>query len=241
LNAQLPGSGPTAMLNVKQPPILVVAALSYELQKLKSLAHTGIVLLETGEGMKNAKRQLDDWLEGNDARAVLNIGFAGGLSASLQPGDIVVAREVKDSLPQPNSSLLVASQELPVNFPVRFGIAITSQEILWQADSKRKLAKMLRDEEVGFVDMESTAIADVCATRGLPFLIARSITDLLDEDLPLDFNLCRGEDGRVDLTLVMKATLRKPSSVKGLMELRKRSNLCAERLAEFVVSLSERV
>jgi hypothetical protein len=39
----------------------------------------------------------------------------------------------------------------------------------------------------------------------------------------------------------MKATLRKPSSVKGLMELRKRSNLCAERLAEFVVSLSERV
>src|SRR4030095_16168582 len=79
LNAQLPGSGPTAMLNVKQPPILVVAALSYELQKLKSLAHTGIVLLETGEGIKNAKRQLDDWLEGNDARAVLNIGFAGGL------------------------------------------------------------------------------------------------------------------------------------------------------------------
>jgi len=229
------------MLNVKQPPILVVAALSYELQKLKSVAHTGIVLLETGEGIKNAKRQLDDWLERNDARAALNIGFAGGLSASLQPGDIVVAREVKDSLPQPDPSLLAASQELPVNFPVRFGIAITSREILWQAESKRKLAKMLGEEEVGFVDMESTAIAEVCATRGLPFLIARSITDLLDEDLPLDFNLCRGEDGRVDSKLVMKATLSKPSAVKGLLELRKRSSLCAERMAEFVVRLSERL
>jgi nucleoside phosphorylase len=64
---------------------------------------------------------------------------------------------------------------------------------------------MLSANEVGFVDMESTAVADVCASRGLPFLIARSITDLLDEDLPLDFNLCRGEDGRVDSKLVMKS------------------------------------
>jgi adenosylhomocysteine nucleosidase len=229
------------MLNVKQPPILVVAALSYELNKLNSLAHTGIVLLETGEGVKNAKRQLGSWLERHDARAVLSIGFAGGLSSSLQPGDIVVAREVNDSLPQPDPGLLASSQELPLDFPVRFGIAFTSHEILWQAESKRQLAKMLSANEVGFVDMESTAVADVCASRGLPFLIARSITDLLDEDLPLDFNLCRGEDGRVDSKLVMKAMLRKPSSVKGLMELRKRSNLCAERLAEFVVSLSERV
>jgi hypothetical protein len=70
------------------------AALSYELNKLNSVAHTGIVLLETGEGVKNAKRQLGSWLERHDARAVLSIGFAGGLSSSLQPGDIVVAREV---------------------------------------------------------------------------------------------------------------------------------------------------
>jgi len=227
------------MLNVKQPPILVAAALSYELQKLDSIAHTGIVLLETGEGVSNAERQLDEWLARNDARAVVSIGFAGGLTASLQPGDVVVAREVRDCLAQPDPNLLTASQHLALDFPLRFGIAITAQQIVWQAKGKSALADSLIDDEIGFVDMESTAIANVCGRRGLPFLIARSITDPLDEDLPIDFNLCRGNDGRVDSKLVMKAILRKPSAVSGLLELRKRSNLCAERMAEFVVSLSE--
>ena len=82
--------------------------------------------------------------------------------------------------------------------------------------------------------MESTAIASVCGRRGLPFLIARSITDLLDEDLPLDFNQFRNCDGRVDQKRVVRAALLKPSAFKGLLNLRKRSKLCAERLTQFV-------
>ena len=86
--------------------------------------------------------------------------------------------------------------------------------------------------------MESTAIASVCARRGVPFLIARSITDLLNEDLPLDFNQCRDREGRVNSIKVMKAALLKPGSFSGLLELRKRSELCAERMAEFVRKLT---
>jgi adenosylhomocysteine nucleosidase len=228
-----------AMLNAKRAPILVVAALSYELRKLNSISHAGFVLLETGEGIQNAKLRLEAWLERNDARGVLSIGFAGGLSSSLQPGDIVVAREVRDSETRPDPTLLSAAQELRLGFPVRFGVAVTSSEIVWQSESKRALAASLGENEIGFVDMESTAIAGVCANRGLSFLIARSITDLLDEDLPLDFNLYRDQDGRVDSGKVMKAALRNPLLIKGLLELRRRSNLCADRMAEFVISLSE--
>src|SRR5215831_2940814 len=75
LNVQSIGFELTAMLNAKEAPILIVAALSYELQKLKAITLHSFVLLETGEGTQNAKRHLEAWLQQNDARAVLSIGF----------------------------------------------------------------------------------------------------------------------------------------------------------------------
>jgi adenosylhomocysteine nucleosidase len=225
------------MLSAEQAPILVVAALSYELAKLNRGAHHGLVLLETGEGIVNAERHLEGWLERGAARAVLSIGFAGALSPSLQVGDLVIGREVRDSKGSPDAKLLSAAKQVQIDVPVHFGVALTAHQILWQAESKRALANSLGANEIAFVDMESTAIAGVCAGRGVPFLIARSITDLLDEDLPLDLNQYRNCDGRVDPKKVVKAALLRPAAFKGLLELRKRSKLCAGRMAEFVERL----
>lgn len=239
MNAQSIGSGLTAMLNAKEAPFLIVAALSHELQKLKSVKHHSFVLLETGEGVQNVTRQLEAWLEQNHARAVLSIGFAGGLSSSLQPGDLVIAREVRNSDSKPDQTLLSAAQELRLGFPVTMGVAVTSDEIVWKAQAKRELGQSLGENKIGFIDMESTAIAKVCSHRRIPFLIVRSITDLLDEDLPLDFNLYRDQDGRVNSKRVMTAALSKPLTIKGLLELRRRSKLCSDRMAAFVIGLTE--
>ena len=215
-------------------PILVVAALSQELASLRADANPELVLLETGEGVANAERHLEAWLAQNTARAVLSIGFAGALSGTLKIGDLVIADRIRDSSEKPGEKLLAAAKEVRVEPPARIGVAFTSHEILWQSLSKRALASSLDDNELGFVDMESTAIASVCARRGIPFLIIRSISDLLNEDLPLDFNRYRSPDGRVRPTEVIGAALLKPTALKGLISLRKRSRLCAERMAEFV-------
>ena len=220
-----------------QPPILVVAALSYELERLNRAGRPGLALLETGEGAANAERYLGEWLEHGDARAVLSIGFAGALSPSLQVGDLVIANGIRDSTQRPDAKLLSAARQVQIDPTVRFGVALSSNSILWRAESKHALASSLGANEIGFVDMESTAIAGVCARRGAPFLIIRSITDLLDEDLPLDFNQYRTSDGRVDPKKVVRAALLKPAAFKGLLDLRKRSRLCADRMAEFVQRL----
>jgi len=222
------------MPSAEQAPVLVVAALSYELAKLHRGARHGLALLETGEGIANAERCLEAWLERGAARAVLSIGFAGALSPSLQVGDLVIGREVRDSRGSPDANLLSASKRVQMTVPLHFGVALTSNEILFEAESKRTLASSLGANEIGFVDMESTAIAGVCARRRVPFLIARSITDRLEEDLPLDFNQYRDRDGRVDPKKVVKAALLRPAALKGLLELRKRSRLCAGRMAEFI-------
>ena len=52
----------------ERAPILVAAALSYELERLK--ARPGLALLETGEGVANAERSLDAWLDQNAARII---------------------------------------------------------------------------------------------------------------------------------------------------------------------------
>lgn len=223
-----------ATSRAKENPILVVAALSRELAKLGQQSHSGVTLLETGEGVANSQRALEARLDQESARAVLSIGFAGALSPAFQIGDIVLANEVYHSKGQPDAKLLSLAGRVQVDWPVHFGMVVTSDEILWQAAEKLNLAGSLGANETGVVDMESTAIADVCARRGLPFLVARSITDLLEEDLPLNFNLCRGIDGRVNSGKVVKAAVLNPRAFPGLIELRKRSELCAGRLAEFV-------
>jgi adenosylhomocysteine nucleosidase len=213
--------------------------LDRELAELARHAHPGLVLLETGEGKLNVERRLEAWLARGHARAVLSVGFAGGLSSSLRPGDLVIAEEVRDASASPDAKLLTAARRVRNGQAwIHFGLAVTSDEILWQAESKRALASSFADHRIGFVDMESTAIAGVCGRRGVPFLVARSITDLLDEDLPLDFNRYRDRDGRVDQRRVVMAALLRPWSFKGLLELRNRSGLCALRTADFVQQLA---
>jgi len=224
-----------ATSNPTEAPILVVAALSRELAELARESHPAVALLETGEGIVNVERNMEAWLEQRKARTVLSIGFAGALSSSLKAGDLVIANQVRGSSTAPDAKLLTSAMEVRVDGSwIHFGVALTSHEILWKAESKRGLAESLATGEIGAVDMESTAIASVCERRGLPFLVARSITDLLDEDLPLDFNQFRNCDGRVDSNRVMRAALIRPGALRGLWQLRKRSQLCAERLAEFV-------
>ena len=98
--------------NSTEAPILVVAALSRELAELARKSHPALALLETGEGIVNAERHLEAWLEQRKARAVLSIGFAGALSSALKPGDLVIADEVRGSSAVPDAKLLTAARRV---------------------------------------------------------------------------------------------------------------------------------
>lgn len=226
-------------MNNQEFPFAVVAALKRELAPLRRQVHRNLVLIETGEGTENAERRVRSWLQHRKVRAVFGIGFAGALSPSLHVGDLVVARDGHEAWQAPPSPELLsaAAQVRVAPLTIRFGTIITADEIVCEAKGKRALALTLAANDIGCVDMESSAVAQVCAEHRLPFLIVRCILDELDEDLPLDFNRCRNPDGRVSSTKVLKAALLHPSSLKGLWELRRRSRWCAERLALFIQQL----
>ena len=226
-SAEAESANPTA-------PILIIAALRRELAALARDAHTELVLLDTGEGPRNAERALRAWLATNHPRAVIHIGFAGALSPSLQGGDLVVARTVRfanESFDASESSLFQIATQIA---GARVGTAITLDEIMGEAVAKRQLAATLGGDEIAWVDMESAAVARVCREMSLPYLIARAISDESAEDLPIDFNRCRSADGRVSAGRVLLAALRRPRAIKGLMRLQRRATMCANHLAEFV-------
>jgi adenosylhomocysteine nucleosidase len=60
--------------------------------------------------------------------------------------------------------------------------------------------------------------------------IVRTVSDLVDEDLPLDFNLFLRPTGWIK---GMRALIGRPSSFVGLNRLRKQSRVAADRLTEW--------
>ena len=218
-------------------PLLVAAAMGRELAPLIADGLPGLAFLETGMGVLNARRSLQAHLLRHRARALIGIGFAGALSTSLRVGDLVVAREVwterqrTELLPE-FLSLAESARGMGVEF--RFGKLLTVDEIVDKAASKRLLAERFGPEEIACVDMESAALIEVCREHRLPLVIIRCVTDLMTEDLPLDFSRCVRPDGRLSASRVMKAVLSKPGSISGLWDLRQRSGICARHLAALV-------
>lgn len=221
--------------------VLIVAALRRELAVIARDKNPEVALLDTGEGPHNAERALRDWLHNSRARAVINVGLAGALSTSLAAGDLVIAREIRGAdgmFDATASPLFRTAAEIA---GVRIGTAITRDEIVCKAVDKRRLAQSAGVSQPAWVDMESAAIATVCAESEVPYLIVRAISDAFDEDLPLDFNRCRDHRGRVSARKVVQAVIIRPRAFKGLLQLSRRADLCAANLASFVRQLLPRL
>jgi len=80
------------------------------------------------------------------------------------------------------------------------------------------------------VDMESAAIGEIAQGHGLPFLIIRAISDGVNEDLPVDFNLFLKPLGWVSGVMHLMTT---PSSWKGFLDLYRHSKHASLQLTRF--------
>jgi len=217
----------------------VVAAMKSELVPLRRYSSPDLQLIETGMGQLNADRVVRQLFNQNQVHVVIHIGLAGALSPMLQLGDLVIAKEVQGTHSfEPSPALLAAAAEINLNgIRAYTGAIITQDKILCRASDKQRLALKLAPGTVACVDMESAAVAAVCAQYKVPFLVVRSISDRLDEDLPADFNRFRGHNGNLATGKLLASSALHPASLPGLVKLRRRTRLCAEHLARFVEQL----
>jgi adenosylhomocysteine nucleosidase len=135
---------------------------------------------------------------------IISTGFCGALDPALRVGDIVVGK--------PGSILSMDH------------VAVTAAE-------KRDLRA--RSGAVA-VEMESAAVAKKAAQWGVDFRCIRVISDGAGEDMPLDFNLYRDEDGRFSRTRIALAAIARPfTAVPALLRLDRNCSIAARSLGDF--------
>ena len=200
--------------------ILVCFALKEEATPFQKIAagKSGISILVTGIGRKNAEKSVREFLSASSPKLVLTCGFAGGLNPDLKLGEVFF--EIGNRKSEIGNKLLAAGAK-PARFFCADRIAITVAE-----------KKKLRDETgADAVEMESGAIHAVCFERGIPCATVRVISDTADEDLPLDFNMLARPDMGLDYGKLIWAIAKPPGKIAVLLRFQKNCKFAANQLA----------
>ena len=196
-------------------------------------------LIQTGVGPDAAGRAAQAVLREQRMGLVLSTGFACALTEAAI-GDVIIGTDVRavhherkwmvcdESIPCDNNiRTRLRSAAEQTRIACKIGAMVSAPTVVWQAEEKRALRRLT--QAVG-LDMESAALATVAQEQNVPVAIVRTVSDLIDEDLPLDFNLFLRPTGWMK---GMQALARRPSSLMGLNRLRKQSRIAADRLSDW--------
>lgn len=184
--------------------------------------NNGVSVLVTGIGRKNAEKSVAEFFAKTVPARVFTCGFAGGLNPDLAIGDLVF-QTTEENL----RAALVAVGAKPAKFFCANRVAITVAE-----------KKQCRDETgCDVVEMESEAIAKLCAARQIPCATLRVISDTAGQDLPLDFNALMTSDYKLSSSKLAFALMKSPGAVPRLLELQRNTQLGAQKLADVLGAL----
>jgi adenosylhomocysteine nucleosidase len=217
--------------------VLVCFALKEEAAPFRKIAaaKSGISILLTGIGRKNAEKSVREFLATNSPELVLTCGFAGGLNPDLKLGDVIF-ETVNAPLAPPSGervsgrtaeglvSKLIAAGAKPAKF-------FCADRIATPVAEKKKLRA---ETSADAVEMESEVIHAVCRERGIPCATVRVISDTAGEDLPLDFNQLFKPDMSLDYGKLAWAVMKSPGKIGALLKLQKRTRFAAEQLADIL-------
>jgi adenosylhomocysteine nucleosidase len=154
--------------------------------------------------------------------AILSLGIAGGLDPSLRPGDLIVARHVIAEARWPAHEGWSAAIAEATN--ARRADIAGSDRIIASAAGK---AALRAATGAAAVDMESAAVARL----GVPFAVLRAVADTADEALPAAAADGLDEAGNPAPWRVIRALLRRPSDLPGLIRVALRSRTALAALA----------
>ena len=196
-----------------------------------------IAAATVGVGRAAAKRGTEALLTGHDPRLVVSAGFAGGLTDELPRETVLVAERVID---EAGSEFVPTARADVADRIVRCGALggtlVTCDQVVPTEEAKRALATR---SGACAVDMETAAVADVCARRDVPWLSVRIVLDAVEDKLPAAVErLARQKTAAGRLGAAMGAVVSQPESLKQMWALKERSLVCADRLAEAIVCLT---
>jgi adenosylhomocysteine nucleosidase len=148
------------------------------------------------------------------ALGIISFGVAGGLSASLRPGDWVIGRGVRigsERYPADQSWTRRLLDALPDAFYAEIAgadapVALSSEKRQLQAQTGAIA-----------VDMESHVAGRVAATHNIPFAICRTVIDPAHRDLPPAAVVGLRHDGTPDIAAILHSVAGQPGQLPALI------------------------
>jgi len=237
----------------------IVAALVWELSGLKRriekgklerieglrflsgiLAGTEVVLVASGIGQEQAAYAARLLLQRFQPSLLLSIGFAGALQSELQPADLILGERIigtrgkgdlLEVLPL-SPALLTQAEQAAKTSGLRWwkGTLLCSNRMLIEPREKSEAA----ESEALAVEMESWAIAQIALKAGVPFLAVKTISDLLDQGLGLDFNRLLDRNGYPAYSKILLAILTHPGALPSLWRLQRTTTRAKRSLTTFL-------
>ena len=202
-------------------------------------------LIQTGIGPEAAAAAACSVMNPVRFALAISTGLAGAL-VPAEIGDLIIGTEISsvsyddgwkriaDAVPCDSaaiSSVRALAQQL--GMMTRIGSVVSVPTVVSRAEDKQSIGRLTGATAL---DMESDALARAAKDRAIPFLVIRTVSDLANEDLPLDFNLFLRPTGWMS---GLRMLIGRPSTLIGLNKLRLQSNLAVAKLTAVFSALSE--
>jgi adenosylhomocysteine nucleosidase len=210
----------------------IVVALSEELTTLtsKKIKKGGcaffadkLLVAYSGAGSANAQAAAE-LLITKGATRLMSWGCAAALSATLNPGDLILADKLIDAEGDGGDAKSCVSSDwhshtknlLSMYAIVHTGSLAESKSIVSSSKDKKQL-----QSKSGAIalDMESVAIARVAKKYDFPFLAIRTIADPVNMDLPLAIKHSLDNQGDIALGKLLMFLVLHPAELPGLIKL----------------------
>lgn len=198
------------------PELLFVFGMNMEL----AAAPSGASAIAGGPGFRRATSAIRDALAQATPTLVISAGTCGALRPQYKLGDVFVISRIESDLGVFHPDPLSGTQAV-----------LRSQDRVAATQSEKAA---LAAQGADLVDMEAAAVAAVCQERNIRFSAIKSVSDLANEDLPLDFNRYRAPDGGFQNARIAIAGIMK---IRGLMRIQRQSRFAVEKLGEALAHL----
>jgi adenosylhomocysteine nucleosidase len=246
------GTGPIPEPVTAKPAVGLVAALPVELRCLTSLTiqrnipllcGKQLVCVVSGMGATNAKLAVEKLVSlGFKPQALISWGTAGAIQTGLQPGDLLIPHIVRTSdgtqLKTCTAARDTLRELLQANaVTVHDGSLLEVKDVISTVADKQVLA---RNTDTVAVDMESAELGRIAETRGIPFLVIRTIVDAADQSIPEVVIRTIDECGNVRIFSLAKELFFKPSLVMTLFQLSRAMHMACKTL-EMVATKTDKL
>jgi nucleoside phosphorylase len=194
------------------------------------IADAEVVVLLTGVGGRKAWADATNIIWDGNVDVCISSGLAGGLRDEHRAGDILAAREVhatnwKKVIPC-DFALLKAAASCGAKIA---GAFYSVDRVIGRSEEKRELGA-----KADAVEMESGEILLEAVAFGAKVIAIRGISDVVEDDLPVDFNRVTTEEGDVSITRILMQAAAHPGSVFRLIRFGRQSHKAADKLALFL-------